>query len=60
MFFGVVRRGFGVWEGLQLMGTGCRLQMDGCSDHFEPYGSILEYFHDLGHGGIIFLGLKLE
>ena len=30
--------GFGVWEGLQSMGNGCGLQMDGFSTHFDPCG----------------------
>ena len=28
--------GFGVWEGLQSIGNGCGLHMDGFSAHFEP------------------------
>ena len=43
--------GFGVWEGLQSMGNGCGLQMDGFSAHFEPYGSIFNDFHDWHHLG---------
>ena len=38
--------GFGVWEGLQWIGNGCGLQMDGFSAHFEPSGSIFDHFHD--------------
>ena len=38
--------GFGVWEGLQWMGNGCGLQMDGFSAHFNEYGFILDDFHD--------------
>ena len=34
--------GFGVWEGLQSIGKGCGLQMDGFLAHFEPYGSIFD------------------
>ena len=34
--------GFGVWEGLQSIGNGCGLQMDGFSAHFDNYESILE------------------
>ena len=41
--------GFGVWEGLQSMGNGCGLQMDGFSAHFEPSESISNEFHDFGH-----------
>ena len=40
--------GFGVWEGLQWMGNGCGLQMDGFSTHFEPSESISIDFHDFG------------
>ena len=36
--FGNCTAGFGVWEGLQSIGNGCGLQMDGFSAHFEPYG----------------------
>ena len=38
--------GFGVWEGLQSIGNGCGLQMDGFSAHFEPSEFILDHFHD--------------
>ena len=44
--------GFGVWEGLQWMGNGCGLQMDGFSAHFEPSESISDDFHDFGHFAI--------
>ena len=44
--------GFGVWEGLQSMGNGRGLQMDGFSAHFEPSGSIFDDFHDFGHLGV--------
>ena len=44
--------GFGVWEGLQSIGNGCGLQMDGFSGHFEPYGSISNDFRDFGHFGV--------
>ena len=40
--------GFGVWEGLQSIGNGCRLQMDGFSPHFEPSEFIFNYFLDFG------------
>ena len=40
--------GFGVWEGLQSIGNGCGLQMDGFSAHFEQYEFILDDFHDFG------------
>ena len=39
--------GFGVWEGLQSMGNGCGLQMDGFSAHFEPCGSIFDNFLEI-------------
>ena len=38
--------GFGVWEGLQWIGNGCGLQIDGFSAHFERYESILHDFDD--------------
>ena len=44
--------GFGVWEGLQSIGNGCGLQMDGFSAHFEPSESISDDFHDFGHFGV--------
>ena len=37
---------FGVWEGLQSIGNGCGLQMDGFSAHFDPSESIFDDFHD--------------
>ena len=43
---------FGVLEGLQSIGNGCGLQIDGFSAHIEPYESIFEDFHDLDHGGL--------
>ena len=51
--------GFGVWEGLQSIGNGCGLQMDGFSTHFEPSASIFDYFHDFGHFGVVSGGLTL-
>ena len=41
--------GFGVWEGLQSIGNGCGLQMDGFSAHFEPSESIFNDFCDFGN-----------
>ena len=38
--------GFGVWEGLQSMGNGCGLEMEGVSTHFYPYGSLFSNFPD--------------
>ena len=43
--------GFGIWEGLQSIGNGCGLQVDGFSAHFEPSESISVDFHDFGHFG---------
>ena len=51
--------GFGVWEGLQSIGNGCGLQMDGFSAHFELSESISDDFHDFGHFGIESGGLTL-
>ena len=51
--------GFGVWEGLQSIGNGCGLQMDGFSAHLEPSESISVDFHDFGHFGIDSDGLTL-
>ena len=51
--------GFGVWEGLQSIGNGCGIQMDGFSAQTEPYGSIFDDFHDFGDFGIAFGGLML-
>ena len=51
--------GFGVWEGLQSMGNGCGLQMDGFSRHFELSESIFNDFHDFGHFAIDSDGLTL-
>ena len=45
--------GFWVWEGLQLIGNGCGLQMDGFSDHFDQYDFIFDDFHDFGHFAIV-------
>ena len=51
--------GFGVWEGLQWIGNGCGLQMDGFSTHFEPSESISVDFHDFDHFAIDSGGLTL-
>ena len=51
--------GFGVWEGLQSIGNGCGLQMDGFSAHFQPSGSISVDFHDFDHFAIDSGGLTL-
>ena len=50
---------FGVWEGLQWIGNGCGLQMDGFSAHFDQLESIFSDFHDFGHFAIVFHGLLL-
>ena len=51
--------GFGVWEGLQWIGNGCGLQMDGLSAHFKPYGFIFDYLCDFGNFAIVSNGLTL-
>ena len=51
--------GFGVWEGLQWIGNGCGLQMDGFSAHFELSDSIFNDFPDFGDFGIVSAGLTL-
>ena len=51
--FGEIPVGFGVWEGLQWIGNGCGLQMDGFSTRFEQYEFIFDDFHDFGHFGIV-------
>ena len=51
--------GFGVWEGLQSIGNGCGIQIDGLSAQTEPYGYIFDDFHDFGYFGIVFDGLTL-
>ena len=51
--------GFGVWEGLQWMGNGCGLQMDGFSAHFDPYEFIFTDFHDFDYFATVSDGLTL-
>ena len=51
--------GFGVWEGLQGIGNGCGLQVDGFSAHFERYESILHVFHDFVDFEIVSGGLMM-
>ena len=51
MDFGNFPAGFEVWEGLQWIGNGCGLRMDGFSAHFEPSEFISVDFHDFGHFG---------
>ena len=48
---GNFRMGFGVYEGLQSIGNGCGLQMDGFSAHFEPHGSISNDFYNFDDFG---------
>ena len=61
--FGICRSfnfpmGLGVWEGLQSMGNGCGLQMDGFSTVFELCGSIFNDFHDFDDFAVVSDGLK--
>ena len=51
--------GFGDWGGLQSIGNGCELQIDGFSAQTDPYESIFDDFHDFGHFGIVIGGLTL-
>ena len=57
--FGNFLIGFGVWEGLQSMGNGCGLQMEGFSAHFEPPESISLDFHDFANFAFVSGGLTL-
>ena len=57
--FGDFPVGFGVWEGLQSIGNGCGLQMDGFSAHFEPSRSNSDDFHDFGNFAVVSGGLTL-
>ena len=51
--------GFGVWEGLQSIGNGCGIQIDGFPAKTEPYGSIVDFFNVFDDLGIVFAGLTL-
>ena len=51
--------GFGVWEGLQSIGNGCGLQMDGFSAHFDSSESIFDYFYDFDDFAFLSGGLTL-
>ena len=51
--------GFGIWEGLQWIGNGSGLQMDGFSAHFELSEFFFNDFHDFGHFGVVSGGLML-
>ena len=57
--FRIFPMGFGVWGGLQSIGNGCGLQMDGFSANFEPYRSIFDDVHDLGDFAVVSGGLTL-
>ena len=57
--FGIFLRDLGSGGGLQSIGNGCGLQIDGFSAQTEPYGSIFDDFHDFGDFGIVFGGLTL-
>ena len=59
MFFGDFPMGFGVWGGLQSIGNGCGLQLDGFSAQTEPYDSIFDDFHDFDYFVVVFGGLPL-
>ena len=51
---------FGVLRGLESIGSGCGIQIDGFSGQTEPYGIIfIVLFHDIGHFGVVFSGLML-
>ena len=45
--------------GMQWIGNGCGLQMNGFSTHFDQDESIFEDVYDLGHFAIVFDGLTL-
>ena len=51
--------GFGVWGGLQWIGNGCGLQIDGFSAQTDSYESIFKDFYDFDDFGIVFGGLTL-
>ena len=57
--FGNFLMGFGVWGGLQSIGNGCGLQIDGFSAQTQPYESIFNDFHDFDDFGVVFGGLTL-
>ena len=50
---------FGVWEGLQSIGNGCGLQLDGFSAHFDRSESIFDDFPDSGDFAFVCGGLML-
>ena len=51
----------GIWGlgGLQSIGNGCGLQIDGFSTQTEPYGFIFDDGHDFYNFGMAFDGLML-
>ena len=51
--------GFGGLGGLQWMGNGCGIQMDGFSPQTEPYVSFFDDFHEFDNFGVVFGGLML-
>ena len=51
--------GFGVWEGLQWIGNGSGLQMNGFSAHFDPSEFVSNDFHVLGNFAFFSGGLTL-
>ena len=52
--------GFWVWGGLQWIGNGCGIQIDGFSAQTEPYESIFDDVNDFDNFGIGFGGLMLS
>ena len=59
LIFWIFPVGFGVREGLQRIGSGCGLEMDGFSAHFERYESILDDFHEFVDFEFVSGGLML-
>ena len=59
LLFVIFALGSGVWEGLQSIGNGCGLQMNGFSAHFMPFESISIDFHDFGNFAAVSNGLTL-
>ena len=59
VYFLVFPAGFGVWEGLQSIGNGCVLQMDGFSVHFDEYEFIFDDFHYFDYFASVFDRLTL-
>ena len=57
--FGIFRWDLGSGGGLQSIGNGCGIQIDGFSAQTEPSESIFDDFHDFDHFGIVFDGLML-